>query len=688
MAQVGHLSRQGAFAASSTRWQNQSQADVDMLPITATPNASVAQDDTQQSVSPVGDVCAESSNTEDDDVQIVFCAPRRRKKRRRRYGSSTSPSACTHVSRLDSAHYTSPLSQLSLPPADGYLLAKPFDVVTDLPRRKSTGVVHQLESCHLGDDNGILGRAGSLPLISCTASNVQTEQYPWFAEPNYCGASPSQFTSLADSTTWWDQSLPTLQPRPFPTIPWRPLQSDDVDSKKRKHVGDLNEVNPHSGHSRHSVQLSPRTTTTPPKGSSDLHPYQMNGNNFDMCGRSNQDSQVTMSWPIHEWWNAYDTSPSQYGNLSSREPTMPTNMPVPNNTQLNNGYKQQHQLSHRYEHIETHDPWQVQANQVAASSQYGQSSISSRVPVAFSSLQSQFSQQMPYSRALMQSIPNAVLPHSSCSIALDDENTSRSAIVEKPSHTGVRTSSSHVPTSPIPPQPSIRTMPSADIMRRPSLYSIPAWPAASSSTTTMPLTQCSRYQVPVNDTSTCSSVSSDQPLGNGTPIPISVVSQTQEPATRSQANSTAPAKVPSPTSRQPKSSEFQIPDARQGRKHSPNLIVDIAETCQEMFPFAAVAERHDVAIQKVFDTFSAIIQLPLLRNADDRRRHGSLGKRRNKEYRDAKRAMEKAREAERKAETKAMRARVEDAFKKDQAKAQGLLKSAVLNNAREAHGGG
>jgi len=123
-------------------------------------------------------------------------------------------------------------------------------------------------------------------------------------------------------------------------------------------------------------------------------------------------------------------------------------------------------------------------------------------------------------------------------------------------------------------------------------------------------------------------------------------------------------------------------------------IVDIAETCQEVFPFAEVAERHRVALQKVFDTFSAIIQLPLLRNADDRRRHGSLGKRRVKEYRDAKKAMERAQEAERKAEMKAMRAKVDEATKKGQVQAQpsgtvnanGLLKAAIMNNAGKSQG--
>jgi hypothetical protein len=57
-----------------------------------------------------------------------------------------------------------------------------------------------------------------------------------------------------------------------------------------------------------------------------------------------------------------------------------------------------------------------------------------------------------------------------------------------------------------------------------------------------------------------------------------------------------------------------------------------------------------------------------------------------KEYRDARKAMEKAQEAERKAQMKAMKARVEEAGKKGkgQANAAGLLKAAILNNATQS----
>jgi hypothetical protein len=78
-------------------------------------------------------------------------------------------------------------------------------------------------------------------------------------------------------------------------------------------------------------------------------------------------------------------------------------------------------------------------------------------------------------------------------------------------------------------------------------------------------------------------------------------------------------------------------------------VVDIAEICQQVFPFAEVAKRHNMPVQKVHNTFSAVIQLPLLRHASDNRRHGSLGKQRIREFREAKKAMERAlKEEERK----------------------------------------
>lgn len=95
------------------------------------------------------------------------------------------------------------------------------------------------------------------------------------------------------------------------------------------------------------------------------------------------------------------------------------------------------------------------------------------------------------------------------------------------------------------------------------------------------------------------------------------------------APSPTPATAPTPRPTTPSPSE----------KHSANLIVDIAETCEVLFPWDEVAERHNVPRQKVVDTFAAIIQLPLIRCTTDKKRHGRLATNRLKDYTRGKNAM-------------------------------------------------
>ncbi|KAH7386347.1 hypothetical protein BKA64DRAFT_141162 [Cadophora sp. MPI-SDFR-AT-0126] len=271
---------------------------------------------------------------------------------------------------------------------------------------------------------------------------------------------------------------------------------------------------------------------------------------------------------------------------------------------------------------------------------------------------------------------NIDIPHASLPAA-----TLRSAVQTTP----LNASAAHVPT-----RNNIRVAQSSDMLRKPSLYSIPPWPSPLHSTVpSLPNTNIRAHMRSLKSNSSGITSKTTQARANharSPHVPNAILAPRADSETPLQATGIAPAKaapaaLPATQKRvSSNATNFQIPKARLGRKHSPNLIVDVAETCQELFPFAEVAERHEVPIQKVFDTFSAIIQLPLLRNADDRRRHGSLAKRRLKEYRDAKKAMEKAQEAERKAE------RVEDAARGREGRSQPLLRSAILNNAREAHG--
>lgn len=97
-----------------------------------------------------------------------------------------------------------------------------------------------------------------------------------------------------------------------------------------------------------------------------------------------------------------------------------------------------------------------------------------------------------------------------------------------------------------------------------------------------------------------------------------------------------------PAQPSPRPSTSRAPTPPEPREYSPNLIVDIAETCEDLFPWEEVAQRHNVSRQKVVETFSAVVQLPLLRCTTDKRRHGNLATSRLRQYTKAKRDVEKA----------------------------------------------
>lgn len=81
-----------------------------------------------------------------------------------------------------------------------------------------------------------------------------------------------------------------------------------------------------------------------------------------------------------------------------------------------------------------------------------------------------------------------------------------------------------------------------------------------------------------------------------------------------------------------------LPTTLSKRKHAQNLLVDVAETVEEIFPFEEVARRHGVLQRKVVEALAAVVQVPLLRCATDKRRPGKLGSERMKEYREARKA--------------------------------------------------
>lgn len=77
-----------------------------------------------------------------------------------------------------------------------------------------------------------------------------------------------------------------------------------------------------------------------------------------------------------------------------------------------------------------------------------------------------------------------------------------------------------------------------------------------------------------------------------------------------------------------------------------HIIVDIADTAMEAFPFNKVAQRHNVPVDKIRNIFEAVVAIPFLRVPADKRRAGKIGQERVRNYVNTKKEVEKARAVE------------------------------------------
>ncbi|KAK1834216.1 hypothetical protein QBC39DRAFT_399245 [Podospora conica] len=98
--------------------------------------------------------------------------------------------------------------------------------------------------------------------------------------------------------------------------------------------------------------------------------------------------------------------------------------------------------------------------------------------------------------------------------------------------------------------------------------------------------------------------------------------------------SNTPAPTPHDTKRPPPPGPPPPAAAAPKKPHPQNLIVDVAETVERCFPYSEVAARHNVTPAKVEEALSAVVLLPALRCATDKRRAGKLAQDRMKVYRD------------------------------------------------------
>lgn len=77
-----------------------------------------------------------------------------------------------------------------------------------------------------------------------------------------------------------------------------------------------------------------------------------------------------------------------------------------------------------------------------------------------------------------------------------------------------------------------------------------------------------------------------------------------------------------------------------------HIIVDIADTAMEVFPFNKIAQRHNVPVDKIRNIFEAVVAIPFLRVPADKRRAAKIGQERVRNYLNTKKEVEKARAVE------------------------------------------
>ncbi|TGO21904.1 hypothetical protein BPAE_0194g00090 [Botrytis paeoniae] len=544
----------------------------------------------------------------DDEVEFVFSVPRRRKKRHRRLELPSQHTRTSSASPISSA---------------GVIGARPS------PEKLVPDMTPSLDHCTESDEMN-RARCQSVKGMYKTATFdtfLQPLNVPQSGLPVLSPSHISQTTPFKIPPPWYSKSI---LPPPSPTSPYYHTKSttfttlEQDNGKKRKHQDSSENSNHVSPYMSSASMYLPR-----PKG------LPSNSNNSSIYGHTGfvdflEDPNVPTTFggvplplPPHRpvipgWqdfsWKLSDYSPPKRASSIDSRASMFSNI----NNDLN---------WHRKYYFGAVDPNCVNSQQVPIgnppSERYVQEMVSPKtIPLT--------TQTAPASYPSIQRKLVPELRHMPTKVSTSSTNTcpvQPSSIISskysQPAHpvTLVR----HTCPSSFP-RPQVTA---ADIRRKPSLYRIPVWPHSMDNNKASSSTALCEHQNQTGDTESNDILSPH----------INTPQQARPTASHTQDSISSPpqTQVPHPSRPQASTSASASPS-----KHSPNLIIDIAQTSQDTFPFAAVAARHNKPIQKVFDTFSAIIQLPLLKQAADGRRHGPLGSERMRMYREAKRAMERA----------------------------------------------
>lgn len=474
------------------------------------------------------------------------------------------------------------LNQCSVPPVDPLPKLGSMSLLDPL-RRRSLGVLQQLESCHIGsrEIKDYVVRRSSLPVAPSAAAPIPKAQASWFANPSNEPIQAVQHPSHSAPNPWCNELRPLTQTKNADLPDWRPLQVDGFLSKKRKLEGDL--ATGQTPRLRQPSQVSPRTTPVSnlPSIESSVREPVVNTSEMlwtpDMQSLSaDQPSDQTMfnSWPDLNW-NAFNkVDMMQYGSHSMHQ-MKPVGYTVPSNqspiTPLHQPNVGQFKSRNVWQQTIPRVPGpQVPHPSLFKSPQTPQPyQVSHQSQNQHSLLQRSF---VPMSAPSHTFQPSAALPRDFSGISRGPPNLSPTQINlrSQKKQTGTSTSLAQ------PSSPSLQAMPS-DILRKPSLYKIPAWP----STPEVRLAQMPTAISPIRSHPQPINTDTSEGFGSGphfgAPRPPSNSNQLKEhpgrnfeirPPSRvwNASSSTGGVAVAS-------THTFELPRARTGHKHSPNLYV-------------------------------------------------------------------------------------------------------------------
>jgi hypothetical protein len=470
------------------------------------------------------------------------------------------------------------LNQCSVPPTDPP--PKPDSTtMLDPLRRQSLGVLKQLESCHIGtrESKDYVVRRNSLPIAPSATVSLPKGHVSWLPNSSYGAVQAVQHSSHSTSIPWWNESRSLTQTNTANLPDWRPLQMDNSVSKKRRREDEL--TTGQAQRLSQSSQISPQTSpvSTLPNIESSARDSVIDTSEMlwtpDMPSLSgNQPSNLPMfnSWADFDW-NAFDRLGTSHCEPPPVHQTIPMNHTVPSTQKPANLLYQP-----RVGQSKSRNTWQQNISRVPApqapyrpifkSSQTSQrfqtslhqprhqQSVSPRSTMPMKATIPSFQQPATLSRNFNGNPPNLSSPH----LSLQPQ---RKQTTVSPSQTQTIPQSLQVASS--------------DLMRKPSLYKIPAWPSPLEVRPPQMHMMTSQFQARPPNSNPDRSAGSQSSMNFGT---LRQPSNSMPPERQSSRNfdDTPHSRGMNPAGSThaisvAKINTFELPQARTGRKHCPNL---------------------------------------------------------------------------------------------------------------------